>query len=483
MLKKPTLILCGLLLLLSCNPESQRSPNSHINQKVIENPTVNGIWEQEGYGFIIEIKDEIITTYDICKIGCNESFKETLKEQGEIKEVTATSLKIQDGLNEYRFKRLENLPDVCQNTDSLKVNDPIHNFENLWNTFKEHYCYFEDRNIDWQKTYDTYRPQVNASTTDFELFLVMKEMLKSMNDGHVKIVTPEKLLPAYKDYRKKQKLEDGKSKVGTFSYFLASREIANKYLPELNTHNSGVVNWGMLNDDVLFIQVNMMFLLADYGLSSDLKLPELWEQYGAFAERSENDLKDEVDGISKVMKSILEKNKAKAIILDIRTNVGGKDEATQAIMGHFVTKKTKIASKKTKLGDKYSKPLEIYLTPSKPHFSGDLYVLISHRTASAAELLAMSTLSIPKATLVGSSTEGIFSDMLDKKLPNGWEYSLSNEIFLDNDGNNYEGHGISPKISMDYTRDDNVFYEQMKKQIETKDKALELVLDLINNKQ
>ena len=50
---------------------------------------------------------------------------------------------------------------------------------------------------------------------------------------------------------------------------------------------------------------------------------------------------------------------------------------------------------------------------------------------------------------------GIFSDILDKKLPNACKFGLSNQVYEDTDGISYEAKGISvhiistiPKINM-----------------------------------
>ena len=38
--------------------------------------------------------------------------------------------------------------------------DPEKNFEKLWETFHNRYPFFELRNVDWRKQYDTYRSKV-----------------------------------------------------------------------------------------------------------------------------------------------------------------------------------------------------------------------------------------------------------------------------------------------------------------------------------
>ncbi len=55
---------------------------------------------------------------------------------------------------------------------------------------------------------------------------------------------------------------------------------------------------------------------------------------------------------------------------------------------------------------------------------------------------------LPNVTLIGEQTYGIFSDTLDKELPNGWEFSLTNEQYLSAEGVSYEQIGIPPNIEV-----------------------------------
>ena len=65
--------------------------------------------------------------------------------------------------------------------------NPEKNFEVLWKTFHNRYPFFELRNVDWNKQYDTYRPKVTRKTSDDELFDIFCQMLDPLNDGHVEL--------------------------------------------------------------------------------------------------------------------------------------------------------------------------------------------------------------------------------------------------------------------------------------------------------
>ena len=55
---------------------------------------------------------------------------------------------------------------------------------------------------------------------------------------------------------------------------------------------------------------------------------------------------------------------------------------------------------------------------------------------------------INSVTLIGENSEGTFSDMKFKELPNGWTISLSDECYFSADTICYEGKGVSVDIEI-----------------------------------
>jgi carboxyl-terminal processing protease len=58
----------------------------------------------------------------------------------------------------------------------------------------------------------------------------------------------------------------------------------------------------------------------------------------------------------------------------------------------------------------------------------------------------MAMRALPNVTHVGQRTRGSLSDVLTKRLPNGWFVTLSNEVYLDGAGKGWEGLGIPPTV-------------------------------------
>jgi len=105
--------------------------------------------------------------------------------------------------------------------------------------------------------------------------------------------------------------------------------------------------------------------------------------------------------------------------------------------------------------------------------------LTSHQTASASETFVLASLNLTNAQKIGSNTEGVFSDVLSKKLPNGWDYSLSNEVYESADKINYERIGIPADYKIDYSEKTSEFYNNLLEELKTgEDSAIEKVKEL-----
>lgn len=74
------------------------------------------------------------------------------------------------------------------------------------------------------------------------------------------------------------------------------------------------------------------------------------------------------------------------------------------------------------------------MQPVNTVYQGKVCLLLSGQTASAAEFFALAAKQYPHIKMMGSRTAGIFSEILWKELPNGWEFSLSNETYIQGTG-------------------------------------------------
>lgn len=448
------LILC---LLSSCF--LQKALN--IDEKIY------GSWDLIGYGYQLRINQRYTLLFDIYESGCNinSKFRTTLLEDYyEVTKLTEDSLHLKQGFTEYNFIRsLES--NFC--TNSLNRNSPLANFDALWETFNENYAFFDLRDVDWSDLKDKYRKKLTEESTDLELYTVLNEMVLALNDGHSSIDIPESLEDQIEER------DDNSDELRAQAIY----KILEKYTPEFRTYNRGVINWGLINGDISYIQFNDFEDLANYSIPDEVSTEEFTEEYWDRADESASYDDDVLRSFEKQMEVIYEDIKnSRSCIIDVRFNGGGYDEIGLEILSYFINEPVIAFSKKARFGEDFTKEQDIYIEPNDDQFNGSLYILTSFQTASASETFVLASQNIENSMRVGSNTEGVLSDILSKRLPNGWEYGLSNEIYENVDGTNFERIGIPADYSLAYSRDAIKFYKDLL--IEEEDIAIEKIIEL-----
>ncbi len=484
---KPTVGFLLLIFSLSCKPEYSIAENE-----------MDGVWKSIGYGRIANIEAGEFTLTDVANISCIPLMEGDISDFRDKLKVQNDTLFLEDGINNYLFVRIEEVPIACQKDspeyaiNQSKANDPEYNFEVLWNTFKDHYAYFELRNVDPEKMYSEYCPRVTSKTSEADLFLILNEMLESFDDGHISISAPdeveEEARNLYEEKNENQEIEketDIELPAEKLRKYKVSEQVAEKYIPEGKSIKNGNLRWGIVKNNIGYFQINQMMGMADYGISDTLSYRDNWVAYFEKLETVENDNEDELQGISKSLDSIMKDlQNTEALIIDVRFNGGGKDEVGMAVLERLNNKERIVFTKKGKMGNGYTPVNKVTQTAWPNAYSKPVYLLIGPESASATEIMALSSLSLPNIKRIGSNTEGVFSDVLDKSLPNGWEFGLSSEVYLDLKGNNYEGIGIAPDVEIGYERDTQKFLRKVVTDLtEEGDKCIQKALELIDGEE
>jgi len=139
-------------------------------------------------------------------------------------------------------------------------------------------------------------------------------------------------------------------------------------------------------------------------------------------------------------------------IIDVRDNPGGDDSTAIAIINRFCDRKRVAFRRKTKIGpgkDAFTPVKTWHLQPQgDARFTGPIVLLTCDAVFSGGESFALAIRQLPHVTIIGDHTNGIFSYTLDKKLPNGWDYCLSYQVYLSADMVCYEGKGVPADIEL-----------------------------------
>jgi hypothetical protein len=407
---------------------------------------LEGVWQSRGYGLIIENEGDRSRRIEYTPVSClldsDRSIERLVASLAGTPDPAdgmfatgsrfALSTKVFDRLEEGGFERL------CPNGLTEETDDPELNFEVLWQTFDQHYAFFEERDVDWDAVYAEFRPKVTKDTSSRELGRLLDRMLEKLKDAHVGLVVDGDdvvSVASRLDLRLADECRRGADcDIDDYvddQYQAFGDIIKNVYLDDdVETGLNGRAWWGQIDDDTGYFRISAMagFVRGDYSAASDL----------AAVETALDAMLDDIGDLP-------------TMIVDVRLNGGGHDTVAVAIANRFTEKRRVFGSKRAYFDGSETAATDLVIEPAEGRrFEGEVAVLTSDITASAAEIFTMAMRAIPHATLVGAATEGILSDQLYRSLPNGWWFSLSNEIYLTQDGILFEKLGVAPDIEVPF---------------------------------
>ncbi len=151
-----------------------------------------------------------------------------------------------------------------------------------------------------------------------------------------------------------------------------------------------------------------------------------------------------------------------SLVIDVRINNGGEDPYGLVIASRLATSEylayTKEARANAVEHDKWTPGDPSLVRPSsRPGFRGPVVELIGPLTISGGETFTQALMGrTPHVTRIGENTQGVFSDVLDRRLPNGWTFGLPNEVFRTPEGTTFDGPGIPPDIAVPVFADEDV---------------------------
>jgi carboxyl-terminal processing protease len=401
-------------------------------------PSANGVWRSTGYGWVVEVSGEEMTIYDITDIHCIEVFTDDIDSLGTVhlnRSGNEMMFMFHGGVTQYDFKRLHGMPAMCQNSNTVLAADDLDNFDILWQTFREHYAFFGPRDVDWDAMRRTYRPQVGTR----DLFDIFTDMLTPLRDGHVSLYADgryfspgdaellSRLPDIVEEMTAQPDIEDGEEFF--FSIINEHAAIVVENYIDPSTVQTGAENqilWGRLAGHSSLGYLNA-FSMA--GMCIDCN-----EQ-------------QEVDAADATMATALSQlSDVSTLIVDMRFNLGGYDSVARAIAENLTDMPRVGFMKKAVDGCGYTRTQIISLAGDKPErFTGNVILLISPLTVSAGEVFCLMVKDQAHfVSILGERTWGIYSDTLGKLLPNGWEFTLSNEIYTDAGNQLFETVGVPP---------------------------------------
>ena len=452
-----------VLTCLSCT-EPDRTPAA----------TLDGYWLTDGYGSYVEIENSVARAYEVTAISCIAGDEAPLSgpdAEGrwrlmQDEEVAATLvlespsvLHLQPtGTVSYRTLRRVDRRSACAETTP---DTPVANYDVFWTTFSEHYPFFAMKGIDWQAVRETSRARVADDTSPEQLYELLMEMITPLEDAHTSLVA-EALDRQFIGVRHDPEFPGVTSAVDGRGLIEARFEraleiIESEYLvSEMQSFCKGHLRFGELGDGLFYVRL---------------------DQEGDYTD--EPGFQAQVDTFEEALDQLFTATQnARGLVLDVRKNYGGSDILSLALASRLAHEPYFAYAKVARLDpadpSRRTPPQErLVQTTDRPSFAGPVVQLIGPYTISAGETLTQALLGRqPRITRVGENTQGVFSDVLGRRLPNGWRFGLANELFLTRDGQYFDGPGIPPDIEVPVFRQPDLD--------DGRDPALEKAIELLS---
>lgn len=290
-------------------------------------------------------------------------------------------------------------------------NTPQDNFDALWTLVDEHYCFFDEKEVDWDACRQRYGKRIYAGMSSQMLFQVCSEMLDELKDGHVNLssyANTSYYTKWWSDYP--QNYDE--------------RLVEQHYLG-FDCRRLGSVKYAILRENIGYIS------------------------YPSFA----TGLGDgNIDAILSYF------SVCTGLIIDIRDNGGGNMTSSDKLASHFVQERTLAGYMVSKSGPGHSdfaEPFAYYIEPaSAPHLLWDkpVAVLTNRSTFSAANNFVSVMQYLPQVRIVGARTGGGSGMPISMELPCGWSVRMSSLSVLDAKGLTTEW-GIEPSAGCEVALD------------------------------
>jgi len=423
----------------------------------VEGPSLDGAWVSQGYGYLLEIEGRTLRVSEVTAATC---VPETTAERVDVdvpgREATfktpeGQALFVRAGgdadhkrvhsegsASDVRIDRVRRRPSVC---DHPTENTPLGNFEVFARTWAEHYISFDLKNTDWDGVVRANRPKIAPTTTPAELFDVLEGMIRPFGDVHTFLSAPDLS-------RRFQTLRPGTDRVigGGFADFRSKRMPALLAVTErayvdgpLRAWCNGQIQYGHVGRTTGYLRI-----LSFSG----------YHEGGDFA-AGLIDLEAALDAI--FTDPALEK-----LVIDVRINFGGADPYGLEIASRLATTEYLAYTKEARAHpvdrDRWTPADASRVGPSsRPGFRGPVVELIGPLTISAGETFTQALMGrAPHVTRIGENTQGVFSDVLGRRLPSGWRFGLPNEVYRTAEGATFDGAGIPPDVAVPVFADEDV---------------------------
>ena len=294
--------------------------------------------------------------------------------------------------------------------DEEEYNDNARgNFEALWHLMDEHYCFFTEKDVDWNDVHSRYSQQISDAMSSHQLFEVLGNMIGELRDGHVNLSSSWDVARNWSWYEDYPDNYDEK--------------LIDHYLGTDYNISSGM-RYRLLDDNIAYLRCSSFT-----NVIGDGNLNEIMLHFAA----------------------------ARGLIIDVRGNSGGLLTSAETLAARFTDDELLVGYMRHKTGtghDDFSEMKEQRLKPSKGiRWHKPVVVLTNRKVFSAANEFVKYMKCCPDVTVVGDATGGGAGLPFTSELPNGWTVRFSACPMYDSNRQSTEA-GIAPDVLVELAVED-----------------------------
>ncbi|CAM3643661.1 Peptidase family S41 [Vibrio aerogenes CECT 7868] len=429
------------------------------NNSETSNSYYYGLWQHTGYGDIYRLNENKAQIYQFNSEGCliAESMSpETMKQKyfpGATLSSDNMTITSQGAGHPFTstYERLFFLPDICQSQNLLdKSSSPVRVYNFFWANMNDYYAFFSERGVDWNEVYQQAQTRLSDDMTDEALFEVIQTSLSGFSDDHIFLSSGDDSFSPAAPKGVLQVLIQG---FLNQTQFTTVEAYAADALTKITAIQQQMMDSGSVHvihgatTDPIYGTERMVWGTFNQGSIGYFRPNVMQLELSETDTDSEQLVNHVVSAMDQVMQDLTDTD---AIIIDMRFNGGGEDGASQEIASRFNAAKQQVLGRFTRTitgeGDLYW--IDLPESSRTTAYTKPVMILTSGSTVSAGETFMIMMKSLPQVTIMGESTSGSLSDALHKTLPNGWEMSLSNEVYIDPQYQAYEVTGVPPDIAI-----------------------------------
>ncbi|MER6566081.1 S41 family peptidase [Streptomyces sp. NPDC001093] len=403
-----------------------------------EPPGTDGVWRMDGYGTVLVLGGGVLQEHQTTAVSClkGDTSRQTgpgtyAAPDGSVLTVRTVHdrdhalLAADSSVGHPKLRRLRALPAPCTRPAPT---DPRTTFDVFWRTFEENYPFFAQKHIDWHAVRDRYRPLVHKDTTKDQLFGILGEMVRPLYDAHVTVVDGNRHFGQVRPGTEKPGPElDARVKT-----FIEARDL--KDASSRQDFGAGRITYADLPGDLGYLRI------SGFGGYAGKDAPYTAEQA-------------ELDRALNTVLTRRRTERLKGLVIDLRVNGGGHDplgiRIAERLTGTPYTAYAKRARNDPADPTRHTRPEPVPVVPAgAPRYTGPVAVLTGGSTVSAGETFTQALMDRPGRTVrIGQPTQGVFSDVMVRHLPDGLAFGLPNEEFLTRTGGTFDGTGIPPQLT------------------------------------